>query len=146
MITALSRTGVHPGSRRAQRVLRQQRLRAPARIANTARNARAEIDRHSRWAPARVAVWQLVKPLLCSSMRVAILGAGNGDDLPLYELAEHVQELSLIDLDPGASRHARRCQPRRLRSRIDVVEHDSPTAPRTRSRSPPPTPKSRPPR
>jgi hypothetical protein len=124
MLTTLSTTGARPGSRRADEILLQQRLRAPARIANAARNARAEVDRHSRWAPARDAVWQLLEPLLHSSTRVAIVGAGNGDDLPLSRLAGHVQELSLIDVDPRASRTARRRQPRRIRGRINVIEHD----------------------
>jgi hypothetical protein len=101
-----------------------QRLRAPARIANTARNARAEIDRHARWAPARDAFWHLLEPHMTDGARVAVLGAGNGDDLPLGRIADRVRDVTLIDLDPRAARGARRRQPRRLRSRIHVIEHD----------------------
>ena len=43
------------------------------------RNARAEIDRHARWAPARDALWQLLETHLHHDGRVAILGAGNAD-------------------------------------------------------------------
>ncbi len=100
-----------------------QRLRAPARTANAARNARAEIDRHVRWAPARDALWLFLEPLLASGSRVAVIGAGNGDDLPLGRIANRAEEVTLIDLDARAARGARRHQPRRLRSRIRVVEH-----------------------
>jgi len=109
---------------RAERALALQRLRAPATIANTARNARAEIDRHARWAPARDAVWQLVRRHLNDGARVAVLGAGNCDDLPLDRIADQSREVTLIDLDGHAVKAARRRQPRRLRQRMGVVELD----------------------
>ncbi len=109
---------------RAQQALAAQRLRAPATIANTARNARAEIDRHDRWAPARDAFWELVRRHLNHGARVAVLGAGNCDDLPLDRIADQSREVTLIDLDAHAVRGARRRQSRRLRQRIGVLEHD----------------------
>ncbi|MDQ6807249.1 MAG: hypothetical protein M3065_20365 [Actinomycetota bacterium] len=117
-------TEARRGSTRAEHALATQRRQAPARIANTSRNARAEIDRHSRWAPARDALWQLLKPLLSPGVQVAILGAGNCDDVPLGRMAERVREVSLIDLDAHAARGARRLQPRRLRRRIRTIGHD----------------------
>ena len=39
---------------------------------------------------------------------MAIVGAGNGDDLPLRRLARRVARLDLIDLDANALSHARR--------------------------------------
>ncbi len=108
----------------AEQALAADRLRAPASAANTARNARAELGRHTRWAPAREALWQLLGGHLPHAARVAILGAGNGDDLPLERIAARAGELTLIDLDTRAIRAARRRQPRRLRDRIGVVEHD----------------------
>ena len=45
---------------RAERILAAEQLRAPATRANTARNARAEYDRHARWAPAREALWRFL--------------------------------------------------------------------------------------
>jgi hypothetical protein len=110
--------------RRAELRLAAQRLRAPATIANTSRNACAEPDRHGRWAPARDALWNLLDPLLATGARVAVLGAGNGDDLPLRRIADRAGQLALIDLDARAGRAARRRQPRRLRARIDVIHHD----------------------
>lgn len=53
-----------------------------------------------------------------------MLGAGNADDLPLRRLAERGCEITLLDLDPGASRRARRRLRRSLRRRVEVVEHD----------------------
>lgn len=117
-------TESRPAFGRASRLLAAQRLRAPATIANTSRNARAEIDRHVRWAPARDALWQLLDPLLSPAARVAVLGAGNGDDLPLDRITDRARDVSLIDLDAPAARSARRRQLRRLRRHIDVIEHD----------------------
>lgn len=109
---------------RAVSLLAGDRLRAPAAAANAARNARAERGRRQRWQPARAAVWDLLEPRLREGARVAIAGAGNGDDLPLRRLAERCSLLALIDLDPRAARGARRRVPRRLRRRIEVIEHD----------------------
>ena len=64
------------------------------------RNARAEIDRHARWAPARDALWQLLDTHMHHDTRVAIVGAGNADDLPLTQLARRAREVTLLDLDP----------------------------------------------
>ena len=109
---------------RAERILAVEQLAAPATRANTARNARAEHDRHARWAPAREALWEFLDVHLPRGERVAILGAGNCDDLPLERIAARAGELTLIDLDTRSIRAARRRLPRRLRCRIDVVEHD----------------------
>ena len=109
---------------RAERILAAERLRAPATQANTARNARAEYDRHARWAPAREALWRFLDVHLPDGARVAIVGAGYCDDLPLERIAARAGEVTLMDLDKRAIRAARRRQPRPLRGRIDVVEHD----------------------
>ena len=109
---------------RAEQLLAGERLRAPATKANTVRNARAEIDRYARWAPARDALWQLLDTHMHHDSRVAILGAGNADDLPLTEITTRAREVTLIDLDARAMRRARRRQPRRLRRRIKVIEQD----------------------
>jgi hypothetical protein len=119
-----TRTECRRGRSRAEQALAAHRLRAPATIANTARNARAEIDRHARWAPARDAFWQLVRRHLNDGARVAVLGAGNCDDLPLGRIASRSSEVTLIDLDARADTPARRRQPRRLRQRIRVIELD----------------------
>ena len=118
-------TDARPAARgRAELALAGERLRAPASTANIARNARAEVGRHSRWAPARDALWRLLDPYLADGARVAILGAGNGDTIPLAPIAERAREIALIDLDEPAIRAARRRQPRGRRRRITTIEHD----------------------
>jgi hypothetical protein len=117
-------TSQRPAPSRAELSLAAERLRAPASKANIARNARAEVGRHARWAPMREAVWELVEPLLGHGARVAIVGAGNGDTVPIERIAAAAGELALIDLDGPAIRNGRRRQSRRLRRRIHVVEHD----------------------
>jgi hypothetical protein len=109
---------------RAGQTLARRRLRAPATIANTARNARAETDRRARWAPARDALWHLLRRHLDHGARVAVLGAGNCDDVPLDRIVERSREVTLIDLDKYAVKAARRRELRRLRARIEVIEHD----------------------
>jgi hypothetical protein len=55
---------------------------------------------------------------------VAIVGAGNGDDLPLPRIARRAGSLTLIDLDPLAARGARRRLGRAERAKVEVVGHD----------------------
>lgn len=118
-----SSIGTEAGARAADTIAAVRR-RAPAAAANMARNARAEPDRRARWATTRGALWQLVDPLLSGAMRVAIVGAGNGDTIPLAQIADRVREVALIDLDDVAIRGGRRREPRRLRSRIATIQHD----------------------
>jgi hypothetical protein len=98
--------------------------REPSRAANASRNAGAEVGRHRRWAPARDALWGFVEPRLTGGARVAVLGAGNADDLPLRRIAGRAGSVTLIDLDPVAARSARRRLPWRLRRRVEVLGHD----------------------
>lgn len=97
----------------------------PALWANVRRNARAEPDRPRRWRAARDALWNHVLPYLPAGGRVAIVGAGNADDLPLTRLAHRAAHVALLDLDPHAARAARRREAMRLRRRIGVVEFDA---------------------
>ena len=113
-----------PRLARARRTLDRDRLRAPATTANIARNARGGSDRRARWEPARDALWQLLEPHLAGKPSIAVVGAGNADDLPLARIAERAREVVLIDLDMPAGRAALRRLRRPLRRRIKVVEHD----------------------
>jgi len=70
--------------------------------ANAANNARGDRARRRRWRPARDAAWALLEDLVDDGARVAVVGAGNGDDLPLRRLARRCARLDLIDLDAGA--------------------------------------------
>jgi SAM-dependent methyltransferase len=82
--------------------------RALNRTANVANNARGDGARRRRWKPARAAAWALLDAELARGARVAVAGAGNGDDLPLLRLARRAGRLDLIDLDARALAGARR--------------------------------------
>jgi hypothetical protein len=77
---------------------------SPARDANVTNNARGAqaSARRRRWRPARDAVWALLEDLVVPGASVAVVGAGNGDDVPLARLAQRAGALDLIDLDPVA--------------------------------------------
>lgn len=77
-----------------------------------------------RWEPARDALWDFVGPHLADGARVVVLGAGNGDDLPLRRIARRAGSLTLVDLDAKAARSARRRLPWPLRRRVRIFEHD----------------------
>jgi len=109
---------------RAAVIQRARTTAAPARWANVRRNALAEPDRHARWAVVREAAWRLLEPLASDGARIAIVGAGNGDDLPLARLARRADRLALIDVDPDACRAARRRRPLAVRRRMEVIDHD----------------------
>ncbi len=93
-------------------------------MANASRNARAELGRRRRWAPARDALWGFVGPLIEDGARVAIVGAGNGDDLPLRRIARRAGTVTLIDLDLRAARGTRQRLGRAERAKVEVIGHD----------------------
>jgi len=68
--------------------------------ANRRRNRRAPADRAVRWRHARDELWCVLDPLVAGGARVAVVGAGNGDDVPLAR------------------------QPRRVRAKLTAVEED----------------------
>ncbi|MDO9410205.1 hypothetical protein [Patulibacter sp.] len=92
--------------------------------ANADRNGRRERGRRARWAPARDALWTLLDPLVRPGDRVAIVGAGNGDDVPLARIAARAATVALVDIDAATASRARGRVRRGLRRRIRVVEHD----------------------
>jgi hypothetical protein len=55
---------------------------------------------------------------------VAIVGAGNGDDLPLRRIVRRAGSVTLIDLDPLAARRARQRLGRPERAKVEVIGHD----------------------
>jgi hypothetical protein len=77
---------------------------SPARDANATNNARGAGAgaRRKRWRPARDAVWALLEDVVPEGGAVAVVGAGNGDDVPLARLAHRAGVVDLIDLDPDA--------------------------------------------
>ena len=96
----------------------------PASRANAQRNARGTAARLERWEPARDALWAVLDRHVQASDAVAVVGAGNGHDVPLRRLAERAGRVDLIDLDARAARGARGRLPAPLRSRVEVVRED----------------------
>ncbi|CAB4916582.1 unannotated protein [freshwater metagenome] len=92
--------------------------------ANASRNGRRERGRRARWAPAREALWDLLDPHLPPGGRVAIVGAGNGDDVPLSRIAARASSVVLLDIDAPTAERARGRVRRGLRRRIRVLQHD----------------------
>ena len=98
--------------------------RGPASLANTRRNARGTAARFERWAPARDALWAVLDRHVPAGARVAVAGAGNGDDVPLARLAGRATHVDLIDLDARAARAARGRLHGRQRDGVAVVRQD----------------------
>ena len=111
---------------RGQAALRPQlRARqAPVLSANAGRNLLASDARARSWEPARNELWRLIDPLIGRSARVAVIGAGNGHDLPLTRLTDRASHVTLIDIDRRAPRHARRRLSPVLRRKVSIVGHD----------------------
>jgi hypothetical protein len=110
--------------RKAAAELERMRRRAPTRVANASRNANAGPGRHRRWEAARDALWDFVAPVLDEGARVAIVGAGNCDTVPLPRLTARAGEVALIDIDPRTAEGARRRLGRRERRKVEVIGHD----------------------
>jgi hypothetical protein len=100
------------------------RRKAPSRVANVSRNAQAGVGRHRRWEPLRDSLWDFLQPHLDAGASVAVVGAGNCDDLPLRRIAERAGEVTLIDLDPISSKSARRRLGRAEGRKVGVIGHD----------------------
>ena len=79
-----------------------------ALAANARRNANGGVRRMWRWRATRAAAWALLDRHVAPGATVAVVGAGNGHDLPLRRLARRAGRLDLIDLDPVALRGTRR--------------------------------------
>lgn len=102
-----------------------QASKAPSvQAANALRNAGGGTwARRLRWRQAREACWALLDQHVAPGARVAVVGAGNGDDLPLARLARRADALDLIDLDGRALKRARRrCGLTRTRVRVLVED------------------------
>jgi hypothetical protein len=95
---------------------------APVRAANSARNAQAAGSRFARWRPARAATWAVLDEHVARGDRVAVVGAGNGHDLPLGRLARRSGALDLLDVDPRVvHRTARGARHRHVRPLVEDV-------------------------
>lgn len=92
-----------------------------ARTANAARNATVPYGRARRWRETRRSLWRLLDPYVADDARVAVVGAGNGYDVPLGRLARRAGRLDLIDIDGAAANGAVRRLPGHDNVRV-VVE------------------------
>lgn len=95
-----------------------------ARAANARNNAMYQSLRLDRWRDVRGAVWDVLDPLLASDARVLVVGAGNGDDLPLTRMAGRVAHIDLADIDADATRRARERLAPADRARVHALELD----------------------
>ena len=76
-----------------------------------------------RWRGARAAAWALLERHVAPGAAVAVVGAGNGHDLPLRRLGHRAGRMDLIDVDERALQRTRR----RLRLsgvRADAITED----------------------
>ena len=76
--------------------------------ANARRNAAGGLRRWWRWRGTRAAAWALLERHVAPGATVAVIGAGNGHDLPLRRLGRRAGRLDLIDLDARALARTRR--------------------------------------
>jgi hypothetical protein len=100
-------------------------ISAVTAAANATNNAKSTASRRRRWGVVRDAAWALLDPVVADGARVAVVGAGNGDDLPLGRLARRAAALDLIDLDRTATEGARRRVPVHARRRVRAIEQDA---------------------
>jgi hypothetical protein len=116
-----------PEARHLARVFRRLfdgPARTPVEQANASRNAKAPVDRAVRWRGVRDVVWMMVEPVLARGARVAVVGAGNADDVPLARLAAVAMRVDLIDIDVVAARGAVRRLERGARRRVRALRED----------------------
>jgi hypothetical protein len=76
----------------------------PVLRANAARNGQATGSRLTRWRGARDALWALLDRHVETGARVAVVGAGNGHDVPLRRLVRRAGRVDLHDLDAATVR------------------------------------------
>lgn len=115
---------------------------SPTLAANQRRNDEGLWWRAPRWHHSRARLWKLLARHVKAGARVAVVGAGNGHDLPLARLARRAGELWLFDLDSTAlhrarqrSRHADRVVVRQLD--VTAGAADAITAAAIANREPP---------
>lgn len=97
---------------------------AIARGANSANNAMYQELRLERWTDVRDQLWRLVDPLLGPGARVALVGGGSCDDVPLLRILERAAAVDLLDFDPAATQRALRRVPDDARARVRVEQVD----------------------
>jgi hypothetical protein len=92
--------------------------------ANATNNAMHQELRLERWTVVRDALWAVIAPLLADGGRVALVGGGSCDDVPLVRIVERAGRVDLIDFDTSSTSRAIDRLPVDQRDRVTVVEHD----------------------
>jgi hypothetical protein len=95
-----------------------------ARSANARNNALTDRDRRARWQGVRDSLWQVVDEHVGEGARVAIVGAGNCDDVPLARLAARASHVALVDIDTIAPTLALQRLGVDIAATCEVVERD----------------------
>jgi hypothetical protein len=81
---------------------------SPSRAANARNNAQYQRLRLQRWADVRDQLWTVLEPLVHLGARVAIVGGGSCDDVPIRRVVGAGARVDLVDLDPAAAARGRR--------------------------------------
>ncbi|MCB0877865.1 MAG: hypothetical protein KDC46_02645 [Thermoleophilia bacterium] len=97
---------------------------AIARSANAVNNSMHQGLRLDRWGAVRDSLWSLLDPITRTGARVALVGAGSCDDVPLLRLVHRAGSIDLIDFDPDSVSRAVARVPRGRRRVIRFVETD----------------------
>lgn len=97
---------------------------AIARGANATNNAMHQDLRLERWEAVRDSLWNLMAPVVPFDARIALVGGGSCDDVPLVRLLDRASHIDLIDFDSTSTARALARVPDAARERIGVIEHD----------------------
>lgn len=92
--------------------------------ANSRNNAMQQALRLERWAGVRDSLWRLIDPLLADGGRVALVGAGSCDDVPLLRILERAGGVDLLDFDPSSTARGLARAPASERARVSIVQED----------------------
>jgi SAM-dependent methyltransferase len=95
-----------------------------ARTTNARNNADHQHLRFERWSDVRDAAWSFLEPIVERGASVLLVGAGNGDDLPLARLSDVAARITLVDIDADAVERCRTRLSEEQRSRVDVLLTD----------------------
>ncbi len=97
---------------------------AIARASNVRNNAMHQQLRLARWGAVRDALWRVLDPRLAAGSRIALVGAGSGDDVPLERICTRAAHVELVDFDRAATDRALARVPRQLRDRVHARVED----------------------
>lgn len=95
-----------------------------ARTTNARNNADHQHLRYERWSEIRDHAWAFLEPVIARDATVLIVGAGNGDDLPLAHICDVASRVTLVDIDADAVTRARARLTDEQDARVSVVFAD----------------------